>query len=54
MILLGANPFRGPLERVGPENRDFLGPDMPTRETSVFWAQKSRDFQGPALPMALP
>ncbi len=26
MILMGANPFRGPLEEVGPENRDFIGP----------------------------
>jgi hypothetical protein len=23
IILMRANPFRGPLERVGPENRDF-------------------------------
>ncbi len=34
MILMWANPFRGPLEGVGPENRDFLGPenakDMPS------------------------
>ncbi len=26
MILMGANPFRGPLEEVDPENRDFFGP----------------------------
>jgi hypothetical protein len=26
MILMGENPFRGPLEGVGPENRDFFGP----------------------------
>jgi hypothetical protein len=28
MILMRENPFRGPLEGVGPENRDFLGLDM--------------------------
>ncbi len=27
MILIWANPFRGPLEGVGPENRDVLGPE---------------------------
>ena len=26
MNLMGANPFRGPLEGVGPKNRDFFGP----------------------------
>ncbi len=26
MILMGANPFRGALEGVGPKNRDFFGP----------------------------
>jgi hypothetical protein len=54
MILFGGNPFRGLLERVGPENRDVFGPDMATSETSDIWAQKSRDFQGPPLLMALP
>ncbi len=24
--LMGENPFKGPLEGVGPENRDFFGP----------------------------
>jgi hypothetical protein len=24
--LIGADPLQGPLEGVGPENRDFLGP----------------------------
>jgi hypothetical protein len=28
MILMGATSLRGALEGVGPENRDFLGPDM--------------------------
>jgi hypothetical protein len=27
---MGASPLQGPLERVGPENRDFLGPEMAT------------------------
>ncbi len=35
-----ANPFREPLEGVGPENRDFLGPEMATSEASAIWAQK--------------
>ncbi len=26
MILMGKNPFWGPLEGMGPENRDFFGP----------------------------
>ncbi len=36
MILMGANPIRGPLEGVGPENRDFLGPEMTTSEHHRF------------------
>ncbi len=32
MILMGENPFRGPLEGVGPE--------MATSEASAIWAQK--------------
>ncbi len=28
MILMGENIFRGPLEEVGPENRDFFGPKL--------------------------
>jgi hypothetical protein len=28
MILMRANPFRGPLEGVGPENRDFFWPGV--------------------------
>jgi len=30
----------GPLEGVGPENRDFLGPEMATSKASAIWAQK--------------
>jgi hypothetical protein len=41
MIFIGVNPLLGPLEGVGPENRCH------------FRAQKSLDFQGPHLPMAL-
>ncbi len=36
MILMGANPFRGPLEGVDPENQDFLGPEMATSEASTI------------------
>jgi hypothetical protein len=35
MILMGANPFRGPLEGVGPENRDFFRPEMATSEANA-------------------
>ncbi len=28
MILVRANPFRGPLEGVGPENQGFFGAEM--------------------------
>jgi hypothetical protein len=45
MILIGENPFRGPLEGVSPENQDFLGPEMATSKARAIWAQKSRDFQ---------
>jgi hypothetical protein len=41
MILMRENPFRGSLEGVGPENRDFLGPEMAMREASAIWTQKS-------------
>jgi hypothetical protein len=40
MILMRANPLQGPLEGVGPENRDFLGPETATRKANVIWAQK--------------
>jgi hypothetical protein len=48
----GQHPFRGPLEGVGLENQDFMGPEMATSEASAIWAQKSGDFQGSPLPMA--
>ena len=37
MILMRANPFRGPSEGVGP--------DMATSKASAIWVQKSRDYQ---------
>ncbi len=40
MILMRANPLQGSLEWVGPENRDFLGHEMATSESSAIWAQK--------------
>jgi hypothetical protein len=44
MILMRENPFRGPLEGVGHENRDFFGPEMARSEASAIWAQKSQEF----------
>ncbi len=44
MILMRATSITRALERVGPENRDFLGPAMAATEASAIWAQKSRDF----------
>jgi hypothetical protein len=38
--LMWANPFRGPLEKVCLENREFLGPELATSEASAIWAQK--------------
>jgi hypothetical protein len=52
MIFLQANPFREQVEGLGPENRDFLGPEMAMSEASVIWAQKSGDFKGPPFLMA--
>ncbi len=40
MILKGENPFRGPLELVGPENQDFWGPEMATSEASAIGPKK--------------
>jgi hypothetical protein len=44
MVLRHGTSLLGALERVGPENLDFLGPEMAT---------SSLDFQGPPLPMPL-
>jgi hypothetical protein len=40
-ILMRANPFRGQLEGVGPENQDFLGPEMAKGEASPFVKSKA-------------
>ncbi len=50
-ILRSATSLRGALEGVGPENRDFFGPKWHLLCSCHFRAQKSRDFQGPPLPM---
>jgi hypothetical protein len=42
MILMRASPLQGPLEGVGPENRNFFRPRN----------GNERYFQGPPLPMA--
>jgi hypothetical protein len=39
MILMRANPFRGLLKGVGPENPDFLGPEMAMSKASAIWAK---------------
>ncbi len=41
MVLRRATSLLVALEGVGPENRDFLGPEMATSEASAIWAQKS-------------
>ncbi len=35
MVLRRATSLRGALEGVGPENRDFLGPEMPTSDRYI-------------------
>jgi hypothetical protein len=54
MVLMGENSRA--TGGVGPENRDFLGPEMETCEASaiplVIFGPKSRYFQGPLLLMA--
>ncbi len=40
MVLRRATSLRGALEGLGPENRDFLGPEMAASEASAIWAQK--------------
>jgi hypothetical protein len=44
MILMRANLLQGGLEGVGPENRDFLGPEMGTSEASAKWAPAVRSI----------
>jgi hypothetical protein len=40
MVLMRATSLQRALEGVGPENQDFLGPEMATSEASAIWAQK--------------
>ncbi len=44
MMLMQTNPLKRHLEGVGPENRDFFGPEMAPSKAGAIWAQKSRDF----------
>ncbi len=55
MILMRENIFRGPLEGVGPENRDFLGPEMATSKALLvaISGPKKLDFQAPPLLLPL-
>ncbi len=48
MLLMKANPLQGPLKVAGPENQDFLGPEMVTSEASAIWAQKTSTPDSPA------
>jgi hypothetical protein len=41
MNLIRADPFRGPWEGAGSENRDIFGPEMATSEASAIWASGS-------------
>ncbi len=49
MILMRENPFRGPLEGVGPKNQDFFGPEMATSKVSAIWAQNSQGGPTPSI-----
>jgi hypothetical protein len=51
MILGGQYPLGGPLEGVGLGNRDFIGPEMATREPSAIWSQVEISWAH-QLPMA--
>jgi hypothetical protein len=44
MILMREIPFEGNWKRVGPKNRDFLGPEMATSGASAIWAKKVEIF----------
>jgi|688.fasta_scaffold1024876_1 hypothetical protein len=46
---MGGKSITWAIGRGGRENRDFLGHEM---AFSAICSQKSRDFQGPPLPMA--
>jgi len=49
MILMQANPFRGPLELVGTENRDFPGPWNGNERSKCHLSPNKLRFQGPPL-----
>jgi hypothetical protein len=44
MILMGANPFSGPLAAMGPENLDFFGPKWHSLCSWLFQGKKLLDF----------
>jgi hypothetical protein len=46
MVLRGATSLRGALEGLGPENRDFLGPEWHEQSECHLGPKKSR-FSGP-------
>ncbi len=50
VYMAGENTFWGPLEGVGPKNRDFFGPEMATSKVCAIWARKQPDFQAPPSP----
>jgi hypothetical protein len=44
MILIEANPFRGPLEGVSAESRDFLGPEDSVVDPYSFFPDPDSEF----------
>ncbi len=53
MIWSGLHPLFGPLEGVGLKISTFLGPNGTRFPCGHLRAEKSLNFQGPPLPMAL-
>ncbi len=45
MVLRGSTSLRGALEGVGPENRDFLGPEMVRAKRVPFVPKKVEIFR---------
>ena len=41
--MLRANPLQGPLEGVGPESRDFMGPEIATSEASAKFSTNTHE-----------
>ncbi len=53
MIFMGVKSISRVIVRGwAPKIETFLDPEMATGKASAIWAQKSRDFQGPPLPLA--